>query len=99
MQKLQIKILGGPKCKATQTTYDRVVEVVQEMEIEAEITRITGAAEIAAYPIEYMPGIVVNEKLMYSTLGDITTRYSVKLIPPRHEDIRQILREFGDPSE
>jgi len=93
MQTLKIEILGGPKCRYTQTTCERVLKIIDELGIEANVTRVTRAAEIAIYPLEYMPGIVIDGRLVYSSQGEVTTPYGVQLTVPAEEEIREMVRQ------
>ena len=62
---LNIKILGSgcANCKRLEAQARKVVE---SLDLEAEIEKVTDMNAIMAYPILSTPGLVVNEKLVSS---------------------------------
>lgn len=56
---MKIKILGSgcPKCKQTEEV---VKEAIAEAGIDAEVEKVTGVMEIAAYGVLGTPAVVVN---------------------------------------
>ncbi len=60
---VNIKVLGSgcANCKRLEATARKVVEA---LDIEAEIEKVTDYAEIMKYPILATPGLVINEKLV-----------------------------------
>ena len=69
-----IKILGPgcPKCKELDK---RVHEVVKEMNVEAEVEHVTDIKKIMEYPVILTPGLVIDEKLVFS--GRVPTRKEI----------------------
>ncbi|MDX1378310.1 MAG: thioredoxin family protein [Anaerolineales bacterium] len=73
---LTIKILGSgcANCKRLEQIAHKVVS---EMEIEAEIIKVTEYPDIMTYNVLSTPGLVINEKLISSgripTPAEITT--------------------------
>ncbi|MBE0670520.1 MAG: TM0996/MTH895 family glutaredoxin-like protein [Anaerolineales bacterium] len=67
---LIIKILGSgcANCKRLEQIARKVVD---EMSIEAEVTKVTEYPDIMAYGITSTPGLVINEKVM--SFGRIPT--------------------------
>ncbi len=60
---ITIKVLGSgcANCKKLEALTHKVVS---ELELEAEVIKVTDYAEIMKYPILSTPGLVVNEKLV-----------------------------------
>ena len=73
---LTIKILGSgcANCKRLEQIAHKVVS---EMDIEAEVIKVTEYPEIMAYNVLSTPGLVVNEKVVSSgripTPAEVTT--------------------------
>jgi small redox-active disulfide protein 2 len=59
-----IKVLG-PGCMNCTTLAKRTEEAVKEMELDAEIVKITDYQVIAAYGVMKTPALIVDEKLMF----------------------------------
>lgn len=60
---LTIKVLGSgcANCKRLEQIARKVVE---DMALEAEVIKVTGYNDIAAYNILSTPGLVINEKVV-----------------------------------
>ena len=60
---VNIKVLGSgcANCKRLEATARKVVET---LDIEAEIEKVTDYAEIMKWPILSTPGLVINDKLV-----------------------------------
>ena len=71
---LTIKVLGSgcANCKRVEQIARKVVE---EMKLEAEVTKVTEYAQFASYDIISTPGLVVNEEVVCS--GRIPTSSEV----------------------
>jgi small redox-active disulfide protein 2 len=60
-----IKILGSgcAKCKALEAV---TREAVKELDIQAEVRKVSEMQEIMAYPITMTPALVIDDKVMIS---------------------------------
>ncbi len=72
---LNIKILGSG-CARCQEVEKRTKEVVQEMNIEASVEKVTDLKKIMEYKILSTPGLVINEKVVIS--GKIPAKSQIK---------------------
>ncbi len=69
-----IKILG-PGCVKCRELDKRVHEVVKEMSLNAQIEHVTDVKKIMEYPIILTPGLVIDEKLVFS--GRVPTKKEI----------------------
>lgn len=60
---MKIKILG-PGCKNCVALADNTKEALKELDIPAEIEKVTDYAAIASYGIMSTPALVVDEKVV-----------------------------------
>ena len=62
---MEIKILGTgcPKCK---TLEKATQDVVAEMKIEANITKVVDIMKIMEYGVMHTPALIINEKVVLS---------------------------------
>lgn len=73
---LNIKILGSgcPNCKKLEALTRQAVE---QLSVEAEVTKVTDYADIMAYNVMSTPGLVINEKVVSTgripSTAEITT--------------------------
>jgi small redox-active disulfide protein 2 len=61
---LDIKVLG-PGCPNCQEMERRVNQAISELDIQANVTKLTDFAEMSKY-IMMTPGLVINEKVKHS---------------------------------
>jgi len=62
---MKIKVLG-PGCAKCHSLDKLVREVVQELEIDAQVEYIQDMGKILEYPILITPGLVINEEVKCS---------------------------------
>ncbi|WP_182354183.1 thioredoxin family protein [Flaviflexus huanghaiensis] len=62
---MHIKVLG-PGCKNCVNLEKNARAAITDMNIDAEITKVTDYAEIAAYGVMSTPGLVVDEHVLVS---------------------------------
>lgn len=72
---VKIEVLG-PGCARCETLEKNVRAAVQEMEIEAEITKISQIKDIAARRVMMTPALAINGRLVSS--GHLLTVHQVK---------------------
>lgn len=60
---MEIKVLG-PGCPNCQELEKRVKKALEELKVEATVTKVTDYAEIAKY-IMSTPGVVIDEKVKH----------------------------------
>lgn len=77
-----IKVLGGG-CKNCLILADNVEIALQELNLNAEIIKVTDFREILQYDIMATPGLVIDEKLLSSG----------KVLKPR-EIVEMIKKQF-----
>ncbi len=71
---MKIKILG-PGCVKCNELDKRVHEVIREMAVNAEVEHVTDVRKIMEYPVVITPGLVIDEKLVFS--GRVPTRKEI----------------------
>jgi small redox-active disulfide protein 2 len=62
---LIIKVLGSG-CKKCETVEERVKEAICEVNITAEVQKVTDFGEIAGYGVTKTPAVVIDEKVVIS---------------------------------
>lgn len=63
-EEVEIKILG-PGCPNCQELEKRVNKALEELKIEAKVTKVTDYPEIMMY-VPMTPGVVIDEKVKHS---------------------------------
>jgi small redox-active disulfide protein 2 len=72
---MEIKILG-PGCPRCQEVYKRTQEVLAELNIAADVEKITDIKKIMEYKILATPGLIVNGKIKCA--GKIPAKFQIK---------------------
>jgi len=70
-----IKVLG-PGCKNCQKLEQEVYEALAELDVAAEVEKITDVNKIMEYDILMTPGLVINEKV--KVFGRVPKRDEIK---------------------
>ena len=71
---LEIKVLGQGCVRCNQLEKD-VMDIVSEMNVQADIEHVSGIKEIAAYGVLGLPGLVINGKV--KSAGTIPTKAKI----------------------
>ena len=85
---LNIKILGSgcPNCKKLEAVARQAVE---QLAVEAVVTKVTDYADIMAYNVMSTPGLVINEKVVSSgripSAAEVTSFLSSALATSQEE--------------
>lgn len=72
---MNIKVLGSG-CKKCEEVYKICNELVNELNIDAEIEKLTEFKDILKYGVMKTPGLVINEKLQAS--GRVPSKKEIK---------------------
>ena len=62
---MDIKILG-PGCKKCNTLHDATQKAIEELNIEATVTKVDDMMKILSYGVMSTPALVINEKVLFS---------------------------------
>ena len=74
---LKIEVLG-PGCSKCDDTFEKVNRVLDELKLEAEVTKITDVFEIMSKGVTLTPALIINGKLKYT--GKIPSTKEIKSI-------------------
>lgn len=72
---MEIKVLG-PGCKKCNTLAEATKKAIDELAIEANITKVDDMIKILAYGVMSTPALVINEKVVVS--GKVPTVSEIK---------------------
>lgn len=72
---MEIRILG-PGCPRCQEVHKRTIDVLAELNIAADVQKVTDLMKIAEYKVLATPGLVINEKVKCS--GKIPSKDDIK---------------------
>lgn len=81
---MEIKVLGVgcPRCKALEQD---VINSLAELDIAAEVNKVTDINDIMSYGILHTPALVINEKVVLS--GRVLTKAEIKEIIIKNQTI------------
>jgi small redox-active disulfide protein 2 len=79
---MNIKVLG-PGCMNCQTLEKRTKEAVKNMNVEAEIEKVTDTLQITSYGIMLTPGLIVDDKIVVQ--GKVPTVEQIQDILKQHQ--------------
>jgi small redox-active disulfide protein 2 len=79
---MNIKVLG-PGCMNCQTLEKRTKEAVKNMNVEAEIEKVTDTQQITSYGIMLTPGLIVDDKIVVQ--GKVPTVEQIQDILKQHQ--------------
>jgi small redox-active disulfide protein 2 len=74
-QGLTIRVLGMG-CTNCQTVFNRVMEVLNEMNLTADLEHVTDVKKIAAYGVMGSPALLINGKLV--SVGQVPNKKQIK---------------------
>ena len=74
-QRLTIRVLGMG-CTNCQTLYNRVMEVLNELHLTADLEHVTDIKKIAAYGIMGSPALLINEKAV--SVGQVPNKKQIE---------------------
>jgi small redox-active disulfide protein 2 len=76
---MEIKVLGigCPKCKALEKA---VINSLAELDIAADVSKVTDINEMMAYGFCYTPALVINEKVVLSGIVPSTAEVKELII-------------------
>ncbi len=72
---MQIKVLG-PGCPRCEEVYKRTAEVLQEMNLTADVEKVKDIKQIMEYKILATPGLIINGKV--KSTGKIPAKSQIK---------------------
>ena len=72
---MEIKVLG-PGCKKCNTLAEATQKAVEELTVEANITKVDDMVKILSYGVMSTPALVINEKVVVS--GKVPTVAEIK---------------------
>ncbi len=79
---MKIKVLG-PGCMNCQTLEKRTKAAVKNMNVEAEIEKVTDMQQITSYGIMLTPGLIVDDKIVVQ--GKVPTVEQIQDILKQHQ--------------
>jgi small redox-active disulfide protein 2 len=72
---MEIRILG-PGCPRCEEVYKRMITVLAEMNIAADVQKITDMKKIIEYKIMATPGVIINGKI--KSTGKVPAKEEIK---------------------
>jgi small redox-active disulfide protein 2 len=75
MQRIEVL---GPDCSKCDDTFEKVKQVLDELKLEAELTKITDVFEIIDRGVSFTPALIVNGKIKFQ--GKVPSIREIKSI-------------------
>ncbi len=79
---MNIKVLG-PGCMNCKTLEKRTTEAIKDLNIQAEVEKVTGMQQITSYGIMLTPGLIVDGKI--EVQGKVPTVEQIRDILKKHQ--------------
>jgi small redox-active disulfide protein 2 len=79
---MKIEVLG-PGCAKCYDTFEKIKKALNELELKAELVKVTDIFEIIDRKVSFTPALIVNGKLIFQ--GKV----------PGQEQIKAILQKYG----
>lgn len=72
---MNIKILGSG-CKKCEKLYNLTNQILDELNIEANVSKVTEFKDIASYGVMKTPALVINEEVKFT--GGVPSKKQIK---------------------
>lgn len=63
-----IKVLGTKGCYNCEELYNKLINIVNEKKLNIEVEKVTSILEISKYNIKEIPGLVIDDKIIFEGL-------------------------------
>jgi small redox-active disulfide protein 2 len=73
----KIEVLG-PSCSKCDNTFEKVKQVLDELNLEAELTKITDVFEIIDRGVSFTPALIIDGKIKFQ--GKAPSRGEIKTL-------------------
>jgi small redox-active disulfide protein 2 len=79
---LKIEVLG-PGCHKCSRTYDQVKQILDELNLEAELVKVTDVFEIIDRGVNFTPALIVDGEVVLQ--GSVPTKEQITSILKTHQ--------------